>query len=157
MLSNCDFVRLKQKLIVIGISGVGKSHITCGLGLKAVEKGFKVAQYNSNDLVDLLIDMKKNSGYDKFLKDLLSMDLVIIDEMCLLEYPPEGSTLLMRLLDKLDENIAVAFTSNRELSDWVPFFPDEVVASAFVDRSINYATIIKIVGKSNRAAQHQTT
>jgi hypothetical protein len=48
--------------------------------------------------------------------------------MCLIEYPPGGSILLMRLLEKLDEHISVGFTSNREPSEWVGYFPDDVVA-----------------------------
>jgi DNA replication protein DnaC len=154
-LATCDFIKNKSKLIIIGISGVGKSHICGGIGLRAVEKGLKVLRYNSNDLVDLLLKSQKKDTYNEFVKEICSVDFVILDEMCLIEYPPGGSILLMRLLEKLDEHIAVGFTSNRELSEWAGYFPDDVVASAFVDRTINHATIIRITGDSNRALPHR--
>ena len=154
-LGTCAFIPARSKIVVIGISGVGKSHLSGALGLKALEKGYKVIQYNSNDLVDLLLLARKNDTYNVLMKELLHTDMVIIDEMCLLEYPPGGSALLMRLLEKMDERVSVVFTSNRELSDWVPYFPDEVVASAFVDRTIHQATIIRILGNSNRAKLHR--
>ncbi len=52
-LATCDFIKNKSKLIVIGISGVGKSHICGGIGETKlpIEKGYKVLRYNSNDLV----------------------------------------------------------------------------------------------------------
>jgi DNA replication protein DnaC len=155
-LATCEFIKSKSKLVIIGISGVGKSHLCGGIGLRAIEKGYKVLQHNSNDLVDLLLQAQKKGTYNILVKDLCAVDLMILDEMCLIEYPPGGSILLLRLLEKLDEHTSVAFTSNRDLSDWVPFFPDEVVASAFVDRTVHQATIIKIIGNSNRADPHRT-
>src|SRR5579862_2811924 len=47
-LATCDFIKTKSKLIVIGISGVGKSHLCGGIGLRAIEKGYRVLRYNSN-------------------------------------------------------------------------------------------------------------
>ena len=155
-LATCDFVKNKSKLIVIGISGVGKSHICGGIGLRAIEKGYNVLRYNSNDLADLLLQAQKKAEYNTLVKEFCAVDLLIIDEMCLIEYPPGGSIFLMRLLEKLDEHTSVAFTSNRELSDWVRFFPDDVVASAFVDRTIHQATIIRIIGDSTRADLHRS-
>jgi DNA replication protein DnaC len=155
-LATCDFIKNKSKLIVIGISGVGKTHICSGIGLRAIEKGYKVLRYNSNDLVDLLLQAQKKADYNTLTKEICAADLVILDEMCLIEYPPGGSIFLMRLLEKLDEHTSVAFTSNRELSDWVRFFPDDVVASAFVDRTIHQATIIRIIGDSTRADLHRS-
>lgn len=154
-LAACEFIESKSKLIIIGISGVGKTHLCDGIGLRAIEKGYKVLQYNSNDLVDLLLQAQKSDTYNMLVKSICSVDFVILNEMCLIEYPPGGSILLMRLLEKLDEHIAVAFTSNRELSEWASYFPDEVVASAFVDRTINQATIIRIMGDSNRSAGYR--
>lgn len=155
-LATCEFIKTRSKLIMIGISGVGKSFLTNGIGLKAIEKGYKVLQYNSNDLVDLLLLAQKKETYQNLVKEICGFDFVIIDEMCLVEYPPGGTVLLMRLLEKLDEHISVAFTTNRELSEWIPYFPDEVVASAFVDRTIHQATIIRIIGNSNRADPHRS-
>lgn len=151
----CEFIQAKSKIVMVGISGVGKSHLVGGIGLKAVEKGYKVLQYSSSDLVDMLLQSRKEDTYNSLMKEILGADFVIIDEMCLNPFPEGGATLLMRLLEKIDENVAVAFTSNRELSGWIPFFPDEVVASAFVDRAINDATIIRIIGESNRSATHR--
>jgi DNA replication protein DnaC len=154
-LATCEFIKQKSKLIIIGISGVGKSHICGGIGLRAIEKGYKVLRYNSNDLVDHLLKAQKKDAHNELVKEICNADFVIIDEMCLIEYPPGGTILLMRLLEKLDEHISVGFTSNRELSEWAKYFPDDVVASAFVDRTINHATIIRITGDSNRALPHR--
>jgi len=154
-LATCEFIKAKSKLIILGVPGTGKSHLCTGIGLRAIEKGFKVLQYNSNDLVDLLLLAQKKGTFNALVKEICSVDLVILDEMCLIEYPPGGSILLMRLLEKLDEHISVAFTANRELSEWAGYFPDEVVASAFVDRTVHQATIIRITGESNRAEQHR--
>jgi hypothetical protein len=67
----------------------------------------------------LSLQIAKFYGLEK-----MKVNMVIIDEMALTRYSENGSNLLMRLLERVDENISVAFTSNRELSAslWVQRF-----------------------------------
>ncbi len=148
--ATCEFIKTKEKIILIGQSGVGKTHLANALGLKVIEKGYSVLRFNANDLAEQLLMAKREGGYQEMASKILKADFVIWDEFAIRPFPYGGLEELFALLQKLDETTAVAFTSNRDFSDWQPFFADNTIASAFIDRAVNKATIIKIVGNSFR-------
>jgi DNA replication protein DnaC len=149
-LANCDFIKNAEKLIFVGKSGTGKTHCANGLGLKAIAKGYSVIRFNSNDLAEQLLMAKKDKRYVEFTNKILKSDFVIWDEFAIRPYPQGGLEELFALLEKLDENVSMALTSNRDFADWTPFFSDNTIASAFTDRIINKSTIIKVLGDSYR-------
>lgn len=152
----CDFVRKKSKILFLGLSGGGKSHLANAIGLAAVEKGFHVQKFKSNRLVEELLKAKSTGGLSNLIKKIMKNDFVVIDEFALRPYPEGGASELQGLLDELDECCAVAITSNRDFSDWEPFFDDKTVASAFTDRAVHDGSIIRITnGKSYRTRNYE--
>lgn len=143
-LATCEFIKNKDKLLLMGVSGVGKSHLCNGIGIRALEKGYTVYRYNSHDLVDSIFVHKKAGTYKIFLKKILGADLVILDEFAIRQYPEGGTDELFAILEKLDERVSIALTTNRDFRDWQAFFPDSTIASAFTDRMINNAIMIKV-------------
>lgn len=154
-IATCEFIKAKEKIILVGQSGVGKSHLVNGIGLKAIEKGYTVLRFNANDLASQLLQAQKDQSYHEFVARILKADFVIWDEFAIRPFPPGGLEELFALLEKIDESSALALTSNRDFVDWKPFFADNTIASAFTDRVVNKASIIKIVGTSYRIRHFQ--
>ncbi len=75
-LATCEFIAAKDKIIFMGISGSGKSHVLNGLGIKALEKGYTVYRYNSHELVDNIFVHKKENTYKAFIKKLTNADFL---------------------------------------------------------------------------------
>jgi len=129
---------------MIGLNGVGKSHILNGIGLKAIEKGYSVLRVNANKLAESLMASRKNGSYKEFTKAIYKTDFIIIDEFALRPFVAGGTEEMFALLQDLDENNAVGITSNRDFADWKSFFADYTLASAFTDRAVHQATVIKV-------------
>lgn len=142
-LATCDFIDAKDKIIFMGISGIGKSHVINGIGIRALEKGYTVYRYNSHDLVETIFAHKKENTYKRFLKKLLKANFFVLDEFAIRSYPEGGTDELFALLEKLDETVSIAITTNRDFKDWQSFFADNTIASAFSDRIVNNAMMIK--------------
>jgi DNA replication protein DnaC len=143
-LATCDFIESKDKIIFMGISGIGKSHILNGIAIRALEKGYTVYQYNSHDLVDAIFEHKKENTYKQFLKKVLAADFFLLDEFVIRPYPEGGIDEIFALVEKLDETMSIGITSNRDFRDWQSYFSDNTIASAFTDRVINNAVLIKV-------------
>ncbi len=150
-LAKCDFIKKRDKIIAMGVSGIGKSHIINGIGLFAIEKGFIVLRYCSNELADKLLLARKEKTYNELISKITKADFVILDEFSMRPCCEGGMDELFALMEKLDESVSVAITSNRDFKDWNTYFSDNTIASAFTDRAINNAILIKVeAGTSER-------
>ena len=56
-LSTCQWVREQQTLLLQGPPGVGKTHLSCALGVRAIECGFSASFYRIDEL---LFQLKKD-------------------------------------------------------------------------------------------------
>lgn len=59
---------------------VYKTHITIAVGVNACKQGYKVRLYTVRGLVLELLEAKQNNTLEKLLKNLRSLDLLILDE-----------------------------------------------------------------------------
>ena len=78
-LASCAFVRRQENVIVVGQSGLGKSHLFKGIGRCACVQGFRVRYTTS---AKLITDLKKTLTDDTLavrLRYWTNFDLLIID------------------------------------------------------------------------------
>ena len=58
-----------------------KQYIANALGLEALKKGYKVKMICLSDMLSMLLTAKGDGSYHKSFKELISLDLLIIDEI----------------------------------------------------------------------------
>ncbi|KAA0259350.1 AAA family ATPase [Deferribacter autotrophicus] len=155
-LSSCRFIQEKKNIIFMGNPGVDKTHLANAIGLEALKKGYKVLFIHSNDMVNKLISSKGDGSYFTLLKELLSVDLLIIDEVgfkkIALNYVDEFFVIIRRRY----ESKSIIITTNRNFEEWGNIFGDVVLASAIIDRLVHHSYIFKIEGNSYRIKDLQT-
>ena len=69
-LSTLRFVYNQENLIILGPPGVGKTHISIGLGMEAIETGFSVYFINSAVMISRLKEAAQRDRLEKKLKTL---------------------------------------------------------------------------------------
>jgi DNA replication protein DnaC len=74
--------------VFIGSPGVGKTHLTIGLGFKAIEAGYKVCFSTALTLIEALELAELRGELKKKINQLLKFDLLIIDELGYLKWTP---------------------------------------------------------------------
>jgi DNA replication protein DnaC len=80
-LSSLDFVEKKENIIFLGPPGVGKSHLSVALGIKACMAKYRVVFITAQKLLEeLLLSAKDGSLLDKLL-GYSRLNLLIIDEL----------------------------------------------------------------------------
>jgi DNA replication protein DnaC len=80
--------------------GVGKSHLAVGLGLKAIERGYRVLFATAAGLITALTKAAAEGRLDERLKIYTVPRLLIIDEIGYLPIDRAGANLFFQLISR---------------------------------------------------------
>jgi len=154
-IASLRFIRNAENVVFLGPPGVGKTHLAIGLGIEAIEAGFKVQFANASNLVEKLEMADKEKKLDEKLRNLSRFHLLIIDEMGYLPFSDSGAHCFFQLISKRYEKAATIFTSNKSFGEWGDIFRDNVIASAILDRILHHCTTVNIKGDSYRLRERR--
>jgi len=115
-LSQCNFVKQKENVALIGNSGTGKTHLAIALALCACRHGYRVRYWNAPGLVVHLQLAQREHRLLQMEKQWLKQDLVVVDEVGFIPYTPEGAQLFFRFMASRYERGSIIVTSNLEFS-----------------------------------------
>jgi len=149
-LSSCRFIEEKKNIVFMGNPGVGKTHLANAIGLEALKKGYKVLFIHANDMVSKLVSSRGDGSYFKVLKEFLSVDVLIIDEVGFKKIPLNHVDEFFEIIRRRYENNSIIITTNRSFEEWGNIFGDVVLASAIIDRIVHHCYIFRITGESYR-------
>jgi len=149
-LSTCHFVEHGENLVILGPPGVGKTHLAVGLGLKAIEHGYRVLFTTAAALIGALTRALGEGRLDDKLKLYTVPRLLIVDEIGYLPIDRQGANLFFQLISRRYERGPMILTSNQSFGSWGEVFGDRVIATAILDRILHHAITLNIRGNSYR-------
>lgn len=149
-LAGLSFVARAHNVVILGPPGVGKTHLSVALAVKAVEAGYTVLFLSLEALMTRLVKAKHENRLDRALQQLTYPKLLIIDEIGYLPLSREEASLFFRLVVRRYERASMIVTSNKSFLDWGDVFNDHVLATAILDRLLHHATSLNIKGDSYR-------
>jgi len=151
---NTQWALQADNVLLIGPSGVGKSHIAAALGLHLIEQGIRVKWLAATDLVQQLQQAKKELDLMTFMTRLDKYRVLIIDDIGYVKKTDSETQVLFEFIAHRYESGSLIITSNQPFSQWDQIFPDTLMTVAAIDRIIHHATIVEIDGDSYRK-KHQ--
>lgn len=149
-LSSLDFIEKKENAIFLGPPGVGKTHLSVALGIKACMAKYRVAFITAQKLMEELVLSSRDGSLMNKLLGYSRLNLLIIDELGYMPVSKEQADLLFRLVSMRYEKGSIILTSNYNFNEWGEIFSDQVVAAAIIDRLVHHARIFYINGTSYR-------
>jgi DNA replication protein DnaC len=157
-LTSLAFVERQENIVLLGPSGVGKSHLAISLAYTAIMRGIKVRFITAADLMLQLATAKKQGRLDTYLKrSVLSPKLLVIDEIGYLPFGRDEANLFFNVIAKRYEQGSVIVTSNLPFSQWsTAFADDQTLTAALLDRLLHHAHIVQISGNSYRLKGKRT-
>lgn len=147
------FLENNSNIILIGNSGVGKTHLATSIGIAAAKKRISTYFIKCHDLIDQLKKAHLENKLDTRIKHFAKYKLLIIDEIGYLPIGEQEAKMFFQLIDRRYEKKSTIITSNINLSDWTEIFVDNMLASAILDRLVHHSSIINILGSSYRTAE----
>lgn len=149
-LATCTFIGRRENVLLLGQTGVGKSHLAQALGHRACLAGHDVLYLPAHQMLASLRAARADGSYDRKLARLASVDLLIVDDLGLHPLRHDEPTDLYELIRLRYESGAMIITSNRDVEEWPPLFDDTLLAGAAMDRLLHHAHVVAIEGDSFR-------
>jgi len=156
-LATCDFVRRRENLVLAGQSGLGKTRILQAIGRAACVLGYHVRYATSAKLLQEFTAAMADGTFARTLNTFARLDLLLIDEFGFdrleREAQAQASTVYYRLLDARTGRRSTALATNIDFKAWGDYLGDPPLATAFLDRLVDGAVILKLTGRSYRASR----
>jgi DNA replication protein DnaC len=149
-LATCAFVSKHDNILLVGPTGVGKSHVAQALGHRACRAGYDVEYISANDMFKQLRAARADASYDRRLQRLAGVQLLIIDDLGLRALSDDEPLDLYELIRLRYEQAATIITANRAVEELPPLFGDTLLAGAAMDRLLHHAHILVMEGNSYR-------
>ncbi len=149
-LATCAFVEKKSNALLIGPTGVGKSHIAQAIGERACRMGHSVLYTSAHRMLSSLRSARADESHDKKLFRFTSPDLLIVDDLGLRPLEGDEPIDLYEIIRQRYERGSLIVTSNRAIEEWYPLFLDDLMASAAMDRLLHHAHVVVMEGHSYR-------
>ena len=149
-LATLRFVEDSKNILFLGNPGVGKTHLAVALGIKATQNKYSVYVTTCHQLIQKLNKAHKENRIDKQLQHFAQYKVLIIDEIGYLPIDRQGANLFCQLISKRYGKKSTIITTNMPFGAWGDVFNDNILASAILDRLLDHAYVVKIVGESYR-------
>ena len=157
LFSLLDFLWLDNhsNLLFFGPPGLGKTHLSIAIGLKAIQAGYTVCFERVASLIKLLklTDIQRKAAFR--VNRILKADLIIIDEIGYTPIERKEANLFFNLISELYEKASVIITSNKRFDEWAEMMGDEVMTVAMLDRLLHHSKVFNLSGESFRIQKEE--
>ncbi len=150
---NSPWVEQAFNLVLIGDTGLGKSHIAASICYEAILRGYPTACITAFDLVSRVHKAyNPTSRIDYYSK----VRVLCIDELGYIYHKKEDTDILFQIISKRNEILPTIVTTNLAPKEWGSIF-SATAASAILDRLSFNGRFITFEGRSYRLLKKHKT
>jgi DNA replication protein DnaC len=149
-LATCQFVSRAENVLLIGQSGLGKSHLAQALALRACRAGFTARHIRAEELFRQLRASRGDGTYERRLARFAKVNVLVVDDLGLRPLAGHEPLDLYEVIRQRYERSPLVITSNRDVDELTRLLPDPLLASAAMDRLLHHSHVIRLEGDTYR-------
>lgn len=149
-LSTCQWVNAKQNVILIGLTGTGKSYLGAALAEAACRRGYRALRVRAPRLLGELAIARANGSYAVTLARLAKLDVLVLDDLFIAPLTHAEQRDLLEVLDDRYDRCSTVVTSQVPTKTWHEMQADPTLADAICDRLVHNAHLLSLKGQSMR-------
>src|SRR3954464_11806947 len=145
-----QWVRSKQNVIVIGMTGTGKSYLGAALAEAACRRGYRALRVRVPRLLGELAIARADGSYGAALSRLAKLDVLVLDDLLIAPLKDTERRALLEVLEDRYDQRSTVVTSQVPTKSWHEMLADPTVADAICDRLVHNAHVLSLKGPSIR-------
>lgn len=152
-----ELIWLEQgyNIIFLGPPGVGKTHLSIGIGIEAINNGYKVRFTTMADLIHLLKTQEISTVSRNKVKRIIDSDLFIIDDLMFMAMEKQEANLFFQLINKLYGQTSIIITSNKGPEEWGELLGDAAITTAILDRIVHKCEVVNFFDDDSYRIKHR--
>lgn len=139
-----DYMQKKQNIIWLGPTGCGKTGLATGFLIHAINQGCNGRYIPFPELISVLFTAVADHSEEKVIKQYLSYDCLLIDELGYVEIEPVQVGLFFTLMQRRHKKKTTLITSNLGFSEWGSFLKNAHLTAALIDRLTEVSYVINM-------------
>lgn len=149
-LANCQWVKSKHNVVIVGKTGVGKSYLGAALADAACRAGYRSLFSRVPRLLEELALARAAGEYSSLLGKLSRIDVLVLDDFLLNPMTDVERRDLLEVIEDRYDRASTVITTQVPTKTWHDALADPTIADAICDRVVHNAHILKLGGPSIR-------
>lgn len=149
-MATCQWVKAKQNVIAVGLTGIGKSFLGAALAEAACRQGYRALFVRVPRLLEELSVARASGAYGSTLANFAKLDVLVLDDFLLAPMSDTERRDLLELLEDRYDKSSTVITSQVPTKSWHDAFNDPTIGDAICDRIVHNAHVLSLRGPSLR-------
>ena len=149
-LAESHWVKERQAVLICGPTGVGKTFLACALAKSAIRHGYSALYLRAPRMFDELAIARGDGRLARLMASWARTDVLLVDDFLIRPLSADQSADLLEIVEDRAQQRSTILTSQLPIANWHEALGDPTIADAILDRLLERANRIELVGDSMR-------